>query len=66
MTVQQRFELRAQAKEIWFEVTKRGRVKPTTKQRDILNQAYWAGVLPNDRDYSVDQWVEDNYPIIGG
>lgn len=66
MKYAERLALGSQAKEIWFDVTKRGRVRPTSKQRDIMTQAYHCDVLPVDRDYSVHQWVEDNFPTIGG
>ena len=55
-----------EAYDIWVNQTKRGRVRPTTKQRDVLLDAYWLGCLPRDKDggSSIYQWVEDNFPTI--
>jgi hypothetical protein len=55
-----------EAYDIWVNRTHRGRVRPTSKQRDVLNAAYWAGCLPREKDggSSIYQWVEDNFPEI--
>ncbi len=58
-----RFKLGEQAAAVWQE-TYRGRVRPTTKQKDILIDAYWAGCLPRTKDYCLYQWVEDGCPAI--
>lgn len=62
--MQKKRELTEQAQNIWTNTTKRGRVRPTSKERDVLVSAYHMGVLPKDKDYSVYQWVEDNFPTI--
>lgn len=66
MTDSEKASLREEAGDIWRNRTLRGRVRPTTKQRDVLNLAYHVGVLPRDEDHSVAQWVEDNFPEIVG
>lgn len=61
-----RIKLAKEVEDIWLNATRRGRVRPTTKQRDLLTEAYHSNVLPKDKDYSLHQWVEDNFPEIGG
>lgn len=58
-----RCKLGDEAAEVW-KATHRGRVRPTTKQKDILRDAYWSGCLPRTKDYCLYQWVEDNFPEI--
>lgn len=54
-----------EAYDIWVNQTKRGIVRPTSKQREVLVSAYWAGCLPREKNgSSVYQWVEDNFPAI--
>ena len=54
-------ELRAAALEIWHRI-KRGNTRLEKHEESVMNQAYYAGVLPKDPDYSVAQWVEDGMP----
>jgi hypothetical protein len=61
--IDRRYALGQKAAEVWND-THRGRVKPTTKQKDILIDAYWAGSLPRVKDYCLYQWVEDGCPAI--
>lgn len=39
-----------------------GACVPTDEDRRVLTAAYWEGVLPQDPDYCVAQWVEDGFP----
>lgn len=53
--------LKSRALQVWRR--HRGRdTSPTQDERDVLVQAYYAGVLPRDPDFSVSQWVEDGCP----
>ena len=56
-------ELREAAQSI-LEKTHYGRVRPTSKERDVLIDAYWATCLPKHTVYSLYQWVEDGFPTI--
>lgn len=56
----ERSQLVQQSKIIWARC--RGGDSPTQTERDVLLEAYWASVLPEDPDYSVYQWVEDGFP----
>lgn len=66
MRYDEKMKLKQQVADIWLVDTRRGRVRPTTKQRELLTEAYHVDVLPVDKDYSLHQWVEDNFPAIGG
>lgn len=60
---ERRTKLGNEAADVWI-ATHRGRVRPTTKQKDILRDAYWSSCLPRTKDYDLYQWVEDNFPEI--
>ena len=55
-------DLRARAHDVWRRYRCGGR--PNAEERAVLVSAYWASCLPKDPDYSVAQWVEDNFPSL--
>lgn len=57
-----RQELTLKARDLWRKYRNGGR--PNEQERSTLTQAYWDSCLPKDSDYSVAQWVEDNFPSL--
>ena len=65
-TFGERVLLAAEAKRIWFKSTRRGRIRPSKEEREVLLAAYHESVIPKDKDYGdLGQWVEDGFPEIG-
>lgn len=51
--------LRREARRVWLKYRNRLECAPTRRESATLINAYYAGVLPRDPDYSPHQWVED-------
>jgi hypothetical protein len=57
-----REKLASASSRIWSRYRSGKKLKPADRQ--IMREAYYVNVLPQDRDFSVTQWVEDGFPDI--